>query len=69
MIERVEMWRTDDGKVWETEAAAEMHERRTVMTSVLNDLHYHGMIECGDHLLDFLNDHKPIILQYYGIEN
>ncbi len=68
MSERVEMWKTDDGKLWVTEEEAGMHEKRTVMTSILNDLFYRGMIECGDHLLDFLNDHKPIILQYYGIE-
>ncbi len=67
-MKKIEAWKTSDGKVWETKYAAEKHNRELVMASILNDLYYHGMIECGDHLLDFLVDHKPIILQYYGIE-
>ena len=68
MSERVEMWKTNDGKVWETECAAERHETRTTAESTIRILFYNGMVEDPENLIDFLDTNKTIILRFYGIE-
>ena len=67
-MKKTEAWKTDDGKIWETEEAAEMHETRTTAESTIRILFYDGMVESPEHLIDFLDTNKTIILWFYGIE-
>ena len=65
-MKKIEAWKTNDGKVWETECAAEMHEKRRVAEKKIIDLYYPQMIECATDLMEFLNENKLEMLNIYG---
>ena len=65
-MKKIEAWKTDDGKVWETECAAEMHEKRVKAEKLIVDLYYPQMIECATDLIEFLDANKLKILDIYG---
>jgi len=67
-MERVDMWRAKGGKIFATEAEAAKHERETSILDKFRDIYFHGMIESAEHIIDLLVDHRPIILEFYGIE-
>ena len=67
-MKKIEAWKTNDGKVWETECAAEMYETRTIAESTIKILFYNEIVEDPEHLIDFLETNKTTILQFYGIE-
>jgi len=54
MSEEVKMWKTDDNKVWATEAEAAKHEDEIDAIDTLREIYFDGMIEC--------------VAGYYGIE-
>ena len=65
-MKKFEGWKTDDGKIWETEEAAEMYEARLNVINYFETAFFHGMIECGEDIVNFLDDFKERILVYYG---
>ncbi len=67
-MKKFEGWKTDDGKIWETEEAAERHERKLRAMKHLEEQYYYGMVECSSGLFDFINSYREQILEYYGIE-
>ena len=65
-MNKIEAWKTSDGKIWETEGAAEMHEKRTRGESLIRGIYYDQMIECESDLIEFLDNHILTILNFYG---
>ncbi|KKN32348.1 hypothetical protein LCGC14_0814980 [marine sediment metagenome] len=65
-MKKIEAWKTSDGKVWETEVAAEMHEKRITGEEKIRNIYYTGMVDCGNDLIDFLDQHILTILDFYG---
>ncbi len=66
-MKKIEAWKTNDGKVWETKDAAEIHEKRTEGENLIRNIYYTGMVECAMDLLDLLDQHKITILSFYGV--
>ena len=67
-MKKIEAWKTDDGKVWETECAAEMHQKRMDAEKGIRFIYYHGMVECENDLIDFLDQHRCTVLSFYGVK-
>ena len=65
-MNKIEAWKTSDGKIWETEGAAETHEKRTAGEDKIRNIYYNGMVDCDNDLIDFLDQHKSTILAFYG---
>ncbi len=68
MSERVDMWKTEDGKLWVTEENAAKHEKEVATQSYFDTVTYRDMISTGDDVINFLIEYKEKILEYYGIE-
>ena len=68
MSKRVEMWKTDDGKVWATKVMAAEHERKVELVRYFDKMIYRDMITNGEDILSLLTEHIDKILEYYGIE-
>ena len=68
VMKKIDAWRTDDGKVWETEVVAEIHESKLKLTRDLEEEYYRGMIESTQDLVEFLDNYRGRILEYYGAE-
>ncbi len=66
-MNKIEAWKTTDGKVWETEAEANMHERKTEGESLIINIYFHGMLECSNDLVEFLTQYKTTVLKYYEL--
>ena len=66
-MKKIEAWKTTDGKVWETECAADMHERKTEGESLIRNIYFNGMLECSNDLVEFLTQYKTTVLKYYGL--
>ena len=66
-MEKIDAWKTDDGKVWETEVFAEMHENKLKLTRDFEE-DYCGIIKSFQDLADFLDNYRDRILKYYGVE-
>lgn len=67
-MKKIEAWKTDDGKVWETEAAADMHEKRITGENLIRGVYWTGMVECESDLVTFLEEYRITVLRFYGIE-
>lgn len=65
-MKKIEAWKTTDGKIWETEVAAGRYEKRTMGENEIRKMYYTGMVECENDLIDFLDQHKLTILDFYG---
>jgi len=67
-MKKIEAWKTSDGKVWETECAADIHERRIEGETLIRNIYYNGMLECSNDLIDFLIESKITVLKFYGLQ-
>ena len=67
-MKKIKAWRTDDGKIWETEVLAGIHESKLELTRDLKEEYYCGMIESPQDLIEFLDDYRDRIFDYYGVE-
>lgn len=65
-MKKIEAWKTTDGKIWENEVAAKMHEKKVTGENRIRNIYYTGMVECENDLIDFLDQHKLTILDFYG---
>jgi len=66
-MKKIDAWKTDDGNVWEIEAAAEMHENRKAGERLIVNVYHPQMVECATDLIDFLTEYKITILRYYEL--
>lgn len=66
-MKKIEAWKTDDDKIWETEAEAETHQNKVEGRGLIITLYYAHMIECPTDLIDFLDEYKITVLKYYGL--
>ena len=62
MSERVEMWKTDDGKLWATAEKAAKHEKRFAALARLEKVWYSRCIECKQDFINFLDDNSDIAM-------
>ena len=66
-MKKIEAWKTDDGKIWETEVMAEKHEHKLKAMKCFEEQYYYGMVVCNRGLFEFIDSHRKQILEYYGI--
>jgi len=66
-MEKIEAWKTNDGKVWETEYAAKKHQAELDALCVFEEVYYRGMIESANDIINLLIEHKNTILDFYGV--
>ena len=67
-MKKIDAWKTNDGKIWENESAAEVHQTRMDAESGIRFIYCCGVVECESDLIDFLDQHRITILKFYGIE-
>ena len=67
MSKKIEMWETDDDKVWATEEKAAKHEISLDTLEYFEEIYYRGMLECAEDILQLLDDHRGQIETYYGL--
>lgn len=67
-MKKIEAWKTDDGKIWESESKAKEHEARIEAIDSIRATYYSRMIDCDNDLIAFLDDNKIIILKFYGVD-
>ena len=61
MSEKIEMWKTDDGKLWVTEENVAGHEKRLAALAKLDDIWYNRCIECQQDFIDFLDENPDTV--------
>ena len=67
-MKKIVAWKTNDGKIWEAECAAEMHERKIEGEALIRNIYFNGMLECSNDLIDFLIEKKITVLKFYGLQ-
>ena len=59
-MKKTEAWKTDDDKIWKTEAEAVIHEMRGKALEELRGVYYHRMFECAEDVVDFFIRHSDL---------
>ncbi len=67
-MNKIEAWKTTDDKIWENEDAAKVHQTRIDAKNGVRFIYYNGMIECETDLINFLDQHRHTILNFYGVK-
>ena len=65
-MNKIEAWKTDDNKIFTTEYDAKMHENRINAEDLIRNIYFTGMVDCDNDLIDFLDQHRTTILNFYG---
>lgn len=67
-IKKVDAWLTTDNEIWSYEIDAKIHQKNVDGEKGIRSLWFDCMVECASDLIDFLNEHKKLVLGFYGME-